>query len=127
MIDHVSIAVADLERSVAFYERALAPLGILQLMAYGGTEGRPAHVGFGDQQKPYFWIGTGDPMKGYVHVAFAAESRAAVDAFYAAALAAGGRDNGPPGLRLHYHPGYYGAFVLDPDGCNVEAVHHGFG
>ena len=127
MIDHISIAVADIERSLAFYERALAPLGIKRLRSYGGTEGRPAHVGLGDQQKPYFWIGVGGQIQGYVHVAFAADSRETVDAFYAAALAAGGQDNGPPGLRPQYHPGYYGAFVLDPDGYNIEAVHHSFG
>lgn len=126
MIDHVSLAVADLERSVGFYERALAPLGITRLMSHGGPDGSPAHVGFGDGQKPYFWLGQGDPIKGYVHVAFAAASREGVDAFYQAAIAAGGRDNGAPGLRPQYHPGYYGAFVLDPDGCNVEAVHHSF-
>jgi catechol 2,3-dioxygenase-like lactoylglutathione lyase family enzyme len=126
MLDHVSIAVADLSRSLAFYEQALKPLGIKRLMAYGGTEELPDHVGFGDQQKPYFWLGRGEPMRGYVHVAFAAPSRACIDAFYRAALDAGGRDNGPPGLRPQYHPGYYGAFVFDPDGCNVEAVHHSF-
>lgn len=122
----MSIAVRDLCKSLAFYEKALAPLGIQRLMAYGGTDQLPDHVGFGDDQKPYFWLGRGEPIQGYVHIAFSAASRDEVDAFHQAALAAGGRDNGPPGLRPHYHPGYYGAFVLDPDGCNVEAVHHSF-
>lgn len=126
MLDHISLAVRDLDRSLAFYEAALRPLGITRLMAYGGEGGGPRHVGLGSARKPYFWLGTGAPVEGYVHIAFAAADRAAVDAFYEAALAAGGRDNGPPGLRAHYHPNYYGAFVLDPDGCNVEAVHHGF-
>ena len=126
MLDHVSLAVRDLERSRAFYEAALRPLGIKRLMAYGGESGSPQHVGFGSEQKPYFWLGRGEPIEGYVHVAFAAKDRRSVDDFYEAAVAAGGRDNGRPGLRPHYHPGYYGAFVLDPDGCNIEAVHHSF-
>ena len=125
-LDHVSIAVSDLDRSMRFYEKALAPLGIRQLMAYGADSDRPDHVGYGDDRKPYFWLGVGEPVKGYVHLAFAAASREVVDLFHRAALAAGGRDNGPPGLRPQYHPGYYGAFVLDPDGCNIEAVHHSF-
>ena len=125
MIDHVSVGTDNLERSLAFYEAALEPLGIRQLMAYGPGE-TPDHIGFGDDRKPYFWIGRGAPPKGYVHVAFAAASREAVDAFHSAAVAAGGRDNGAPGLRPQYHPNYYGAFVLDPDGCNIEVVHHGF-
>lgn len=126
MLDHMSVAVRDLRKSLGFYEEALAPLGIRRLMAYGGTDDLPGHVGFGDDQKPYFWLSQGEPVRGYLHIAFSASSRDEVDAFHQAALAAGGRDNGPPGLRPHYHPGYYGAFVLDPDGCNIEAVHHGF-
>ena len=81
-------------------------------------------MGFGAGQKPFFWIGDGESPSGPLHVAFTAGSRAAVDAFYAAALRAGGKDNGPPGLRPHYHANYYGAFVLDPDGHNIEAVCH---
>src|SRR5438270_10543387 len=120
-LDHVSIAVRDLERSIAFYDRALAPLGIKQLIAYGGDERGPDHVGYGDDRKPYFWLNRdGDSVEGSFHLAFAAANREGVDSFYTAALDAGGRDNGPPGLRPNYHPGYYGAFVLDPDGCNVE-------
>ena len=126
MIDHVSLAVRDLDRSLAFYEAALAPLSIRRLMAYGDEGQGPRHVGFGLDRKPFFWLGLGEPVAGYVHVAFQAADHAAVDAFHEAALAAGGRDNGAPGLRPQYHPGYYGAFVLDPDGCNIEAVHHDF-
>jgi len=125
MFDHIGFAVSDFARSRAFYERALAPLGFAPVMDVtreqsGGYEG----TGFGPPGRPQFWIGTSDNHEGHVHVAFAADSRAAVDAFHAAALAAGGRDNGAPGLRAHYHPNYYGAFVLDPDGHNVEAVCH---
>ena len=86
-----------------------ATAGIKRLMAYGGESGSPQHVGFGSEQKPYFWLGRGEPIEGYVHVAFAAKDRRSVDDFYEAAVAAGGRDNGRPGLRPHYHPGYYGS------------------
>ncbi len=118
MIDHAGFGVSDYARSKAFYERALAPLGITLLME---PMGRAA--GFGENGKPYFWLEEGRSPVTEVHVAFEAPDRATVDAFHAAALAAGYRDNGPPGER-HYHPGYYGAFVLDPDGNNVEAVCH---
>lgn len=125
MLDHIGIAVSDMNRSRAFYEAALKPLGIGLVMEVTAEEtGAEAQAGFGDEGKPYFWIGTGAKAKGGTHVAFTAPTRAAVDAFYAAALAAGGRDNGAPGLRPHYHPNYYGGFVLDPDGNNVEAVCH---
>jgi predicted lactoylglutathione lyase len=86
----------------------------------GGT----AHAGFGTEGKAFFWIGDGPRTAGPVHIAFAAKSRAEVDSFYREGLAAGGKDNGAPGLRLHYHPNYYGAFLLDPDGNNIEAVCH---
>jgi catechol 2,3-dioxygenase-like lactoylglutathione lyase family enzyme len=126
MLDHVGFAVTDAERSRAFYEAALAPLGIALIMtatpdqtAAGGT----AH-GFGSNGKPYFWIGDNERVGEGTHVAFATDTCALVDAFHAAALAAGGRDNGAPGLRPHYHPDYYGAFILDPDGNNIEAVCH---
>jgi catechol 2,3-dioxygenase-like lactoylglutathione lyase family enzyme len=125
MIDHIGFGVRDMTRALAFYDAALAPLGIARLMSFP-AQGQPEHVGYGRGGKPFFWIGMGEPVAGNLHVAFAAEDRAAVDAFHRAALAAGGRDNGAPGLRPEYHPGYYGAFVLDPDGCNVEAVHHTF-
>lgn len=118
MIDHVGLNVADYTRSKSFYEAALAPLGYSVVMDF-----EPHGVGFGPAGKPIFWVVQREP-RGAAHVAFAAGDRAAVDAFYEAALGAGGTDNGPPGVREHYHPGYYGAFVLDPDGHNVEAVHH---
>jgi catechol 2,3-dioxygenase-like lactoylglutathione lyase family enzyme len=128
MIDHTGVTVSDFAKSKAFYAAALKPLGYQVLMELtpeqtGGFEG----AGLGEPNKPDFWIGTGTPNEPRVHVAFRAANRAAVDAFYQAAIAAGGRDNGPPGLRPHYHAGYYGAFVLDPDGHNIEAVFHGPG
>lgn len=116
MLDHVSLKVADHAAAQAFYDQALEPLGLARLFSMGDSSGYGAG-------RPFFWIGQGE-RAGYCHVAFTASDRATVDAFYAAALAAGGRDNGPPGLREHYHPTYYGAFVLDPDGHNIEAVCH---
>ena len=125
MLDHTGIAVADLDRSKAFYTRALSPLSIgLVVEVTAEQTGRDAHVGFGADGKPFFWIGSGVRPSGPVHFAFTAQSRAQVDAFYGAALATGGRDNGAPGLRPHYHASYYGAFVFDPDGNNIEAVCH---
>ncbi|MEO3433488.1 VOC family protein [Inquilinus sp. CAU 1745] len=125
MLDHMGFAVSDLERSKAFYQAALAPLGIGILMEVTAEQtGGGAHLGFGANGKPFFWIGDGAPLQSPVHVAFTAESRAIVDEFHRAALAAGGANNGGPGLRPHYHPNYYGAFVLDPDGHNIEAVCH---
>jgi catechol 2,3-dioxygenase-like lactoylglutathione lyase family enzyme len=126
MLDHVGFAVSDAQRSRAFYEAALAPLGITLIATVTPEQseaGGTAH-GFGSNGKPYFWIGDNERVGEGTHVAFAVETRALVDAYYAAAMAAGGRDNGPPGLRPHYHPDYYGAFVLDPDGNNIEAVCH---
>jgi catechol 2,3-dioxygenase-like lactoylglutathione lyase family enzyme len=124
MLDHMGFGVSDFARSRSFYEQALAPLGIAIVMEVTPEQtGGHAAAGFGKDRKPFFWIARGD-VSANVHVAFAADSRAAVDAFHRAALAAGGRDNGAPGLRPHYHPNYYGAFVLDPDGHNVEAVCH---
>jgi catechol 2,3-dioxygenase-like lactoylglutathione lyase family enzyme len=120
MLDHLGLDVTDYERSKAFYERALAPLGIELIM-----EPVPGVGGFGDGGKPYFWVGRrGRAAQKGVHVAFAAASREQVDAFHSAALEAGATDNGGPGVREIYHPDYYGAFVLDPDGNNVEAVCH---
>ena len=118
MIDHVGLGVSDLERSRAFYRQALAPLGYEPLMERDGS------VGFGQDGKPDFWIHANRPVTAPVHVAVASPDRAGVEAFHAAGLAAGGRDNGPPGPRPQYHQGYYGAFVLDPDGNNIEAVCH---
>jgi len=126
MLDHVGFAVADAERSRRFYEAALAPLGITLIMTATPDQtesGGTAH-GFGSGGKPYFWVGDNEKPGEGTHVAFAVDTRAEVHAFYDAALAAGGRDNGPPGLRPHYHPDYYAAFVHDPDGINVEAVSH---
>ena len=126
MIDHVGFPFSDYERSKAFYLNALAPLGYRLIMEVGGehTESKSPAAGFGADGKPDFWIGGEGGLKGILHIAIATKDRAAVDAFHRAALAAGGRDNGAPGLRPQYHPGYYGAFVLDPDGHNVEAVCH---
>jgi catechol 2,3-dioxygenase-like lactoylglutathione lyase family enzyme len=125
MIDHIGVAVADMARAKAFYAHALKPLGVGLLMEVSAEEtGDQAHAGFGADDKAFFWIGTGAKPKGGTHVAFTARTRAEVDAFYRAAMAAGGRDNGAPGPRPHYHAHYYGAFVLDPDGNNVEAVCH---
>ena len=118
MLDHVTIGVSDAAKSQAFYDAALAPLGIQRLHEEAG------YAGYGVGDKPFFWIGAKSTVATGVHVAFAAASRDVVDRFHAAAVAAGGRDNGEPGLRPHYHPDYYGAFVLDPDGHNVEAVCH---
>jgi catechol 2,3-dioxygenase-like lactoylglutathione lyase family enzyme len=126
MLDHVGFAVHDAEASKRFYAAALAPLGItLQMSATPGqTESGGTAHGFGTAGKPFFWVGDNEAVGEGTHVAFAVATRAEVRAFHAAALAAGGRDNGPPGLRPHYHPNYYAAFVLDPDGINVEAVCH---
>ena len=127
VLDHIGINVTDYERSKAFYTRTLAPLGITLVMEYGKA------AGFGRDGKPDFWIGQGTtsfqkaPQVATitpVHVCFVARSRADVDAFHAAALAAGARDFGAPGIREQYHPSYYGAFALDPDGHNVEACIH---
>ena len=133
MLDHVNIRVADYERSKKFYEAALAPLGYTLAME------NASGAGFRTEFIPDFWIKQGEPVNSgaqiasatepgcggpAVHVAFASNQRSTVDAFYRAALDAGGRDNGAPGLRSNYHPNYYGAFVLDPDGYNIEAVCH---
>jgi catechol 2,3-dioxygenase-like lactoylglutathione lyase family enzyme len=126
MIDHTGIVVSEYARSRAFYVAALAPLGyaLLAELPLAVTGGR--HVaGFGEPPKPDFWISNGSPNQPPLHIAFRAKDHATVDAFYKAALAAGGRDNGAPGPRPHYHADYYGAFVLDPDGHNIEAVCHG--
>ena len=125
MLDHIGLVVSDFKRAQAFYDAALAPLGIGVVMQVSAQEtGSDPYVGYGSGGKPYFWMGSGGPPTGRLHVAFAAKDRSVVDAFYASAMAAGGRDNGAPGLRAHYHPNYYGAFVLDPDGHNIEAVCH---
>jgi catechol 2,3-dioxygenase-like lactoylglutathione lyase family enzyme len=126
MIDHTGLNVSDPNKSRAFYEAALAPLGyaVLKEIPAEFTGGKVV-FGMGVAPKPDFWVAEGAPNAPRIHIAFRADSRAQVDAFYRAAMAAGGRDNGPPGTRPHYHANYYGAFVLDPDGHNVEAVCHG--
>ena len=124
MIDHVGFPVADYGRSKAFYERALAPLGYILIMEVQQNQHDARAAGFGTAGKPDFWIGGEGGLDRTVHIAIVAKDRAAVDAFYKAALAAGGKDNGAPGIRAHYHPDYYAAFVLDPDGHNIEAVCH---
>ena len=120
MIDHVGLNVTDYETSKRFFERALAPLGyrvVMDFPEFGGA-------GLGTDGKPEFWIMARDPRGTGTHVAFGASDRSTVDAFHAEALAAGGKDNGAPGMRPHYHETYYAAFVLDPDGHRIEAVCH---
>jgi catechol 2,3-dioxygenase-like lactoylglutathione lyase family enzyme len=125
MIDHTGVNCSDIKRSKSFYAKALAPLGykvMMELSAQmtGGTE----VAGLGAEGKTDFWLAEAPPQKPHVHIAFRAKDRKLVDAFYKEALAAGGKDNGAPGPRPHYHANYYGAFVLDPDGHNVEVVCH---
>lgn len=124
MIDHMGIPVSDAARSRAFYEAALAPLGMkcLTTATPDQTEAGGTAHGFGKEGGGEFWIGDNERVGEGVHVAFRAETRAQVDAFHAAAIGAGGRDNGKPGLRPNYGPNYYAAFVFDPDGANIEAV-----
>ena len=125
MIDHTGISVSRPLVSQTFYEQALAPLGYTLLMQVPKehTGGRVV-LGYGVAPKADFWLSEGTPNEPRIHIAFSAANAQQVDAFYRAALAAGGRDNGPPGPRPFYHAGYYGAFVLDPDGHNIEAVCH---
>jgi catechol 2,3-dioxygenase-like lactoylglutathione lyase family enzyme len=121
IIDHVGFSVADFEKSKAFYKAVLGTLGI-QLVTDFTHEG-DSHAGFGIG-KPDFWIGTGQKKRGEFHIAFVARSRAEVESFHSVALSMGATDNGAPGLRPQYHAGYFGAFVIDPDGNNIEAVFH---
>jgi len=124
MLDHVGVRVRDFAKAKAFFKAVLAPLGyelVIELTPEMGVD--YVGAGFGPRGKPEFWIGTGQ-ANGPVHVAFLAPNRAAVEAFYAAAIAAGATDHGAPGVRAHYHPNYFGAFVLDGDGNNIEAVCH---
>ncbi|WP_319519984.1 VOC family protein [uncultured Martelella sp.] len=124
MIDHMGLPVANLKAAMAFYEKALAPLSMSVAMKFSMDESDPERldgVAFG-AGKPLFWLSPGGPVKPPLHIAFRAETRAEVRAFYDAALAAGATDNGPPGIRPHYHATYYAAFVRDPDGNNIEAV-----
>ena len=124
MIDHMSLNVADLPGMLAFYERALAPLGIKVLMRFGKEiTGSQEVAGLGGT-KPFLWLTDVGKTEPPMHLAIRADSHDEVDAFHEAGLAAGGKDNGAPGLRLHYHADYYGAFVIDPEGHNLEAVCH---
>ncbi len=128
MIDHVGFAVSDIEKSRAFYAKALAPLGISLILDIPPEEnaegGGGRALGFGSDDNPFFWIADNQRVGEGTHAAFTVPNRAVVDAFHAAALDAGGKDNGGPGLRPRYHPNYYAAFVRDPDGFNIEAVCH---
>jgi catechol 2,3-dioxygenase-like lactoylglutathione lyase family enzyme len=125
MIDHTGVVVSDFVRAKNFYSKALAPIGYSLVVEFpAAVTGHADVAGFGEPQKPDFWISGGTPNSPPIHIAFRVQTRALVDAFFKSAMAAGGRDNGPPGLRPQYHPNYYGAFVLDPDGHNIEAVCH---
>lgn len=122
ILDHIGWQVSDYDRALKFYNAALKPLGWKMMMEFKYPGGKTA--GYGTKGKPYLWLSTGGKTSPHLHVALGADSRAAVDAFYKAAMKAGARDNGPPGIRKEYHPAYYAAFVLDPDGHNLEAVTH---
>ena len=125
MIDHTGIVVSDFEKSKAFYSAALQSIGYSLLLEFpASVTGHSDVAGFGEAPKPDFWISQGTANKPPIHIAFRVSSRATVDAFYRAAIEAGGKDNGAPGVRPHYHPNYYGAFVLDLDGHNIETVCH---
>ncbi len=130
MIDHISIGVSSLKKAKEFYDAALKPLGYVCVYTVDiPGEGVVAH-GYGEGEKPSFWIGKPEKLdkkankKGGTHVAFVAKSRKAIEAFHKAAIKAGAKDNGAPGLRPHYHPNYYGAFAYDPDGNKIEACSH---
>lgn len=123
MIDHISILVTDLARARDFYSKALAPLGYTLLVQIPNAD-QPFVLGFGEKGKPDVWIAPGEKTANVTHLALRATSRNAVRAFHAAGLEAGGKDNGGPGVRAHYHPNYFGAFITDPDGHNIEAVCH---
>lgn len=124
MLDHIGFPVSDYQRARAFYDAIMPAIGGGRMMEVTAEmTGGAAHAGYG-VDKPDFWISSGGPVTGVLHIAFQAKDRAAVRAFHEAAMAAGARDNGAPGLRPHYHENYYGAFVLGPDGHNIEAVCH---
>jgi len=123
MIDHIILTVSDFERSVAFYAKALKPLGITNFTDYEGHDGHPDFKGFGDGKRAFFWLKQGKPDPASIHWGFIAENNQAVDAFYKAAIAAGAKDNISPRARLEYYPGYYAADVFDPDGYTFEVVH----
>jgi catechol 2,3-dioxygenase-like lactoylglutathione lyase family enzyme len=122
MIDHVILTVRDFKRSVAFYSRALKPLGITNFTNYEGHSGHPDLKGFGDGERAFFWLKEGQPDPLAVHIGFVAKDRAEVDAFYKAAVNAGGKSKEAPRVRLEYYPGYYATWVFDPDGHDIEVV-----
>jgi catechol 2,3-dioxygenase-like lactoylglutathione lyase family enzyme len=125
MLDHIFLPVRDIAHSIAFYQAALAPLGITDRLDYDGRNGPPGHPdlkGFGANGRMFFWLHEGEARSQAAHVGFVARAREAVDAAYAAAMAAGATDNGAPGTRLHYDPRYYAANVMDPDGYSLEFV-----
>lgn len=125
MIDHTGVIVSDFEQGKAFYSKTLAAIGYELLMQVTAAQsGSKDFAGFGEEGKPDFWVSGGTPNQPPMHVAFRVKNRATVDAFYQAAMTAGAIDNGAPGLRPHYHPNYYSAFVRDADGHNIEAVCH---
>ena len=125
-INHIIVTVSDVKRSVAFYNAALKPLRISMFMPYRGADGHPDLWGFGDGERAFFWLKQGAPSPAAVHWGFDADSRETVDAFFAAALAAGAKDNISPRFRTEYHPRYYAADVFDPDGYTFEVVHRGY-
>ncbi|ENA27859.1 hypothetical protein HMPREF1487_09042 [Pseudomonas sp. HPB0071] len=124
VIDHVGLGVSDISHAKAFYEAALRPLGIELLMTIEANPpgSAPRRLGFGSEGKPFFWLHAAPVPSHGAHMALIAQSREAVEAFYAVAIAAGGKDNGAPGIRPHYHSNYYAAYLLGPDGVNLEAV-----
>ncbi len=123
MVDHIILTVSNFERSVAFYAKALKPLGITNFTDYEGHDGHPDLKGFGDGKRAFFWLKQGKPDPASIHWGFIAENNQAVDAFYKSALAAGAKDHISPRARLEYYPGYYAADVFDPDGYTFEVVH----
>ncbi len=126
MLDHVFISVSDIARSIRFYEAALAPLGIQHVIDYDGAQGPKGHPdlkGFGCNSRVFFWLREGGADGRSAHIGFIAKNNEEVDAFYVAAMEAGGLDNGKPSARLHYDPRYYAANVFDPDGYSLEAVY----
>lgn len=125
MVDHIILAVSDVERSLAFYQACLAPLGIKFFLPYKGGNGHPDLWGFGDGKRAFFWLKQGKSFPDAIHWGFEAESNAKVDEFYRAAMAAGATDHISPRARVEYYPGYYAADVLDPDGYSFEVVRKG--
>lgn len=123
MMDHIILSVSDVQRSLKFYEAALAPLNISMFMPFKGEDGHPDLWGFGDGQRAFFWLKQGTPYPDAIHWGFQADDNKAVDAFYRAAMAAGAKDRISPRARLEYYPGYYAADVIDPDGYHFEVVH----